>query len=58
MFCYTDTADAPWTIVNTDAKDPARLNFMQHFFRCCHILGRIAVLSRAPVRRSSAPRCT
>ena len=31
MFFYTDTADAPWTIVKSDDKKRARLNFMQHF---------------------------
>ena len=31
MFFYTDTADAPWTIVKTDDKKRARLNCMQHF---------------------------
>jgi hypothetical protein len=31
MFFYTDTADAPWTIVKSDDKKRARLNSMQHF---------------------------
>jgi polyphosphate kinase 2 len=31
MFFYTDTADAPWTIVKADDKKRARLNCMQHF---------------------------
>ncbi|MCC6717829.1 MAG: polyphosphate kinase 2 [Acetobacteraceae bacterium] len=31
MFFYTDTADAPWTIVKSDDKRRARLNCMQHF---------------------------
>jgi polyphosphate kinase 2 (PPK2 family) len=31
MFFYTDTADAPWTIVKSDDKRRARLNAMQHF---------------------------
>jgi hypothetical protein len=31
MFFYTDTADAPWTIVKSDDKKRARLNCMQHF---------------------------
>jgi polyphosphate kinase 2 len=30
MFFYTDTADAPWTIVKSDDKKRARLNAMQH----------------------------
>ncbi len=31
MFFYTNTADAPWTIVKSDDKKRARLNTMQHF---------------------------
>jgi polyphosphate kinase 2 len=31
MFFYTDTADAPWTVVKSDDKKRARLNAMQHF---------------------------
>ncbi len=31
MFFYTDTADAPWTIVKSDDKKRARINCMRHF---------------------------
>jgi SAM-dependent methyltransferase len=31
MFFYTDTADAPWSIVKSDDKKRARLNCMRHF---------------------------
>jgi polyphosphate kinase len=31
MFFYTDTPDAPWTIIKSDDKKRARLNCMQHF---------------------------
>ncbi|MCC0004314.1 MAG: polyphosphate kinase 2 [Methylobacteriaceae bacterium] len=31
MFFYTDTADAPWTIVKSDDKKRARVNCMSHF---------------------------
>ena len=31
MFFYTDTADAPWTIVKSDDKKRARLGCMRHF---------------------------
>ena len=31
MFFYTDTADAPWTIIKSDDKKRARLNCMRHF---------------------------
>ena len=42
MFFYTDTADAPWTIVKADDKKRARLNCMQHF------LGVAAVRHQGP----------
>lgn len=31
MLFYTDTADAPWTVVKSDDKKRARLSCMQHF---------------------------
>jgi polyphosphate kinase 2 len=31
MFFYTDTADAPWTIIKSDDKKRARINTMKHF---------------------------
>lgn len=31
MFFYTDTADAPWTIIKSDDKKRARLNAMRYF---------------------------
>jgi len=31
MFFYTDTMDAPWTVVKSNDKKRARLNCMQHF---------------------------
>jgi len=31
MFFYTDTADAPWTVVRSNGKKRARLNCMRHF---------------------------
>lgn len=31
MFFYTDTADAPWTVVKSDDKKRARLGCMRHF---------------------------
>jgi polyphosphate kinase 2 (PPK2 family) len=30
MFFYTDTADAPWTVVKSDCKKRARLNAMRY----------------------------
>jgi polyphosphate kinase 2 len=47
MFFYTDTADAPWTIVKSDDKKRARLNCMKHFLSSLpypgkdnHVVGR------------------
>ena len=31
MFFYTDTADAPWTVVKSDDKKRARINCVRHF---------------------------
>jgi polyphosphate kinase 2 (PPK2 family) len=31
MFFYTDTADAPWTVIKSDDKRRARLNSLQYF---------------------------
>ncbi|SLN26609.1 Polyphosphate kinase 2 (PPK2) [Pseudoruegeria aquimaris] len=31
MFFYTDTADAPWTIVKSNDKKRARIHCMRHF---------------------------
>ena len=31
MFFYTDTRDAPWTVVRSDDKRRARINCMRHF---------------------------
>jgi len=31
MFFYTDTADAPWTVIKSNDKKRARLGCMQHF---------------------------
>ena len=47
MFFYTDTADAPWTIIKSDDKKRARLNCMKHFLSALlypkkdtHVVGR------------------
>jgi len=31
MFFYTDTADAPWTVIRSNDKKRARVNCMKHF---------------------------
>lgn len=35
MFFYTDTADAPWTVIRSNDKKRARLNCMKHFLSQC-----------------------
>ncbi|MEL6688264.1 MAG: polyphosphate kinase 2 [Pseudomonadota bacterium] len=40
MFYYTDTADAPWTIVKSDDKKRARLNCMMHFLNALDYPGK------------------
>jgi len=63
MFFYTDTADAPWTIVKSDDKKRARLNCMKHFLAALpypekdtHVVGQpdpLIVGSSADVIRNS-----
>ncbi|MBM3520392.1 MAG: polyphosphate kinase 2 [Alphaproteobacteria bacterium] len=48
MFFYTDTADAPWTIVKSDDKKRARLNCMQHFLSSLPYPGKDAQVVEAP----------
>lgn len=47
MFFYTDTADAPWTVIKSNDKKRARLNCMRHFLAALsypekntHVVGR------------------
>lgn len=42
MFFYTDTADAPWTVIKSDCKKPARLNAMRY------ILHKLPNTSKSP----------
>ncbi len=48
MFFYTDTADAPWTIIKSDDKKRARLNCMQHFLNSIEYPGKDHRLVRGP----------
>jgi polyphosphate kinase 2 len=48
MFFYTDTADAPWTIIKSDDKKRARLNCMQHFLSCLDYSGKDKAIVRGP----------
>ncbi len=40
MFFYTDTADAPWTIIKSNDKKRARLNCMRHFLNTLPYTGK------------------
>ena len=48
MFFYTDTADAPWTIIKSDDKKRARLNAMQHFLSKLDYPGKDSHVVRGP----------
>jgi len=48
MFFYTDTADAPWTVVKSDDKKRARLNCMQHFLSHLDYPGKNRHVVRGP----------
>ena len=48
MFFYTDTADAPWTVVKSDCKKRARLNCMRHFLSTLDYPGKDPEIATAP----------
>ncbi len=48
MFFYTDTADAPWTIVKSDDKKRARLECMTHFLNSLDYPGKDHTVVHAP----------
>jgi polyphosphate kinase 2 len=48
MLFYTDTADAPWTIVRSDDKKRARLNAMHHVLSSIPYAGKDTSLVREP----------
>ncbi|MEM9552509.1 MAG: polyphosphate kinase 2, partial [Pseudomonadota bacterium] len=48
MFFYTDTADAPWTIVKSNDKKRARLNCMRHFLSTLDYPGKDVDLIGGP----------
>ncbi len=48
MFFYTDTADAPWTIIKSNDKKRARLNCMQHFLASLPYEGKNQRIVRGP----------
>lgn len=48
MFFYTDTADAPWTVVKSNDKKRARLNCMRHFLSSIDYPGKDAAVVGQP----------
>ncbi|WP_167647396.1 polyphosphate kinase 2 [Mameliella alba] len=48
MFFYTDTADAPWTVIKSDDKKRARLNCMRHFLSTLDYPDKDHRIVRAP----------
>jgi polyphosphate kinase 2 len=48
MFFYTDTADAPWTIIKSSDKKRARINCMQHFLSTLDYPDKDKHVVRAP----------
>ncbi|MGJ5619956.1 polyphosphate kinase 2 [Sulfitobacter sp. MF3-043] len=48
MFFYTDTADAPWTVIRSNDKKRARLTCMRHFLAQLDYPGKDPEVARAP----------
>ncbi|MCG6903102.1 MAG: polyphosphate kinase 2 [Rhodobacter sp.] len=48
MFFYTDTADAPWTIIKSNDKKRARLACMRHFLASLDYQGKDAEIVGTP----------
>ena len=56
MFFYTDTADAPWTVVKSNDKKRARLEAMRHVLNRFPYTGKDAEVVGTRTRSSWAPR--
>jgi polyphosphate kinase len=48
MFFYTDTADAPWTVIRSNDKKRARLNCMKHFLAAFDYPGKDLSVATPP----------
>ncbi len=48
MFFYTDTADAPWTVIKSDDKKRARLNCLRHFLSTLNYPLKDLAVAREP----------
>ncbi len=48
MFFYTDTADAPWTVIRSNDKKRARINCMRHFLSSVDYPGKDPEIALPP----------
>ncbi len=48
MFFYTDTKDAPWTVVKSNDKKRARINCMRHFLSTLDYPGKDTKIAQPP----------
>ncbi|MBL4811770.1 MAG: polyphosphate kinase 2 [Rhodobacteraceae bacterium] len=48
MFFYTDTKDAPWTVIKSNDKKRARIHCMRHFLSTLDYPGKDPEIARAP----------
>ncbi|MEP2534054.1 polyphosphate kinase 2 [Shimia sp.] len=48
MFFYTDTADAPWTVIKSNDKKRARINCMMHFLSSLDYPGKDPEIAHVP----------
>lgn len=55
MFFYTDTADAPWTVIKSNDKKRARLNCMTHFLHHLPYAGKDRKVLKEPDPRIVGP---
>jgi hypothetical protein len=55
MFFYSDTADAPWTVIKSNDKKPARLEAMRHVLRLFDHPGKDLAVATEPDRLIVGP---
>ena len=48
MFFYTDTADAPWTVIKSNDKKRARVNALRHVLHILDYTDKDTAVARAP----------
>ncbi len=55
MFFYTNTADAPWSVVKSDDKKRARINCMRHYLNALDYPGKDTSIVYPPDPRIVGP---